>query len=108
MGNEARKVARARKGKPNPYPAGLSSFKGCTNWLAGKLSQPWGTVPFQHEGKLQHVGTFAKEAAWEQDLKRLELGYEDEGYFNFRLHRMWQQQLRRLCRWLEMCTSTQC
>ncbi len=27
----------------------------------------------------------AEEAAWEQHLKRLELGYEDEGYYNFRL-----------------------
>ncbi len=26
-----------------------------------------------------------EEVAWEQDLKRLELGYKDEGYNNFRL-----------------------
>ncbi len=37
--------------------------------------------------ELQHFGTFAtaEEAAREHDLKRLELGYEDEGYYNFRL-----------------------
>jgi hypothetical protein len=27
----------------------------------------------------------AEEAAWKHDVKRLELGYEDEGYYNFRL-----------------------
>ncbi len=27
----------------------------------------------------------AEEAAWEQDLKRLELGYEAEGFYNFGL-----------------------
>jgi hypothetical protein len=26
-----------------------------------------------------------EEAAWEQDLQRLELGYEAEGYYNFKL-----------------------
>ncbi len=34
-----------------------------------------------------------KEAAWEHDLKRLELGHEDEGYYNFRLQLIgaWEQ-----------------
>ncbi len=43
---------------------------------------------FRHECKLLFVGYCANEqveAAWEQDLKRLELGNEDEGYNNFRL-----------------------
>ncbi len=26
-----------------------------------------------------------RQHAWEHDLKRLELGYEDEGYYNYRL-----------------------
>jgi hypothetical protein len=26
-----------------------------------------------------------EEAAWEHDLKRLELGYEDEGFYNYKL-----------------------
>ncbi len=30
----------------------------------------------------------ALSAAWEQDLKRLELGYEDEGYYNYKLQLM--------------------
>ncbi len=34
---------------------------------------------------MQHFGRFAEEATWEHDLKRLELGYEAEGYYNFRL-----------------------
>ncbi len=32
------------------------------------------------QGKHQFIGYFAEEAAWEHDLKRLELGYEDGGY----------------------------
>ncbi len=44
-------------------------------------------VQFSHEGKKRHFGMFAtaEEAAWEQDLKRLELRYGDEGFNNFRL-----------------------
>ncbi len=44
-------------------------------------------VQFRHEGTKQFVGYYvnAEEAAWEQDLKHLELGYEDEGYCNFGL-----------------------
>jgi hypothetical protein len=35
----------------------------------------------------QHFGYFstAEEAAWEHDLKRLELGYKDEGFYNYKL-----------------------
>ncbi len=42
---------------------------------------------FQHQGKVQNFGSFAtaEEAAWEHDLKRLELGYEDEGFYNYKL-----------------------
>jgi hypothetical protein len=52
--------------------------------VSGKRSKPW-QVRFQHEGRQQHFGQFtiAEQAAWEQDLKRLELGYEAEGFFNF-------------------------
>ncbi len=44
-------------------------------------------VRFRHQGKLQTFGMFstAEEAAWEHDLKRLELGYEDEGFYNYKL-----------------------
>jgi hypothetical protein len=44
-------------------------------------------VQFKHQGKVQYFGSFAtaEEAAWEQDLKRLEQGYEDEGFYNYKL-----------------------
>ncbi len=49
-------------------------------------NKPW-RVRFQHQGRVQSFGSFAtaEEAAWEQDLKRLELGYEDEGFYNCKL-----------------------
>jgi hypothetical protein len=39
-----------------------------------------------HQGKMCSFGTFhtAEEAAWEHDLKRLELGHEAEGFYNLR------------------------
>ncbi len=69
-----------------------------------KYSKPW-RVRLQHGGKVQHFGQFAtaEEAAWEHDLKRLELGYETEGSCNFRLQlgeRVRQQQSRKLRRWM--------
>jgi hypothetical protein len=51
-----------------------------------QLNKPW-QVRFKHQGSMKHFGYFstAEEAAWEHDLKRLELGYEDEGFYNYKL-----------------------
>ncbi len=44
-------------------------------------------MQFKHQGRVQSFGYFAtpEEAAWEQELQRLELGFEAEGFYNFRL-----------------------
>ncbi len=69
-----------------PVPPGLSGYRGITKLVDKKRPKPWRVI-FYHEGKAQCFGTFAtaEEAAWEQDLKRLELGYEDEGFYNYKL-----------------------
>ncbi len=47
-------------------------------------------LPWLGQGPVRVFQTFgefatAEEAAWEQDLKRLELGYEAEGFYNYKL-----------------------
>ncbi len=104
MSNGPRTGEKASKGKPMPTPLALSGVRGVTKhpgWEGRKLSKPW-QVLFKHKGKPQTFGYFgsAAEAAWERDLQRMELGYEAEGFYNFRLERVQQQQLRRLSRWM--------
>jgi hypothetical protein len=69
-----------------PKPLGRSGFRGVHKVTSKQRNKPW-QVAFKHQGKLQHFGCFttAEEAAREHDLKRLELGYEDEGFYNYKL-----------------------
>jgi hypothetical protein len=48
--------------------------------VAGVVVQP----PSQGLVPDRALGATVEEAAWEHGLKRLELGYEAEGFFNFR------------------------
>ncbi len=59
-------------------PFGLSGFRGVRKKGGHKRNRPF-QVLFSHQGKQQTFSCFAtaEEAAWEQDLRRLELGYED-------------------------------
>ncbi len=50
-------------------------------------------------------GSVAEEAAWEQGLKRLELGYEDEVYCNLRLQ-LGQEEHGHSCTQLQVCTQS--
>ncbi len=47
-------------------------------------------------GRMRSFGFFdtAEEAAWEHDLKRMELGHEAEFFYNFRLQLGEQRRMR--------------
>jgi hypothetical protein len=77
---------RAGKKKPKATLSPRSGFKGVQKTTHEQVNMPW-RAQFRHQGKVQNFGSFAtaEEAAWEHDLKRLELGYEDEGFYTYKL-----------------------
>ncbi len=87
MGNGGRKGGKTNKGKPNPNPPARSGYKGVTKMTGGKRGKQRQGI-FYHEGKVQYCGSFVteEEAAWEHNLKHLDLGYEDEGFYKFRFN----------------------
>ncbi len=53
--------------------------------MAPRVLAAWLSIGSGTRAKVQYFVYFAEEAAWEHDLKRLELGYEAEGFYNYKL-----------------------